>query len=223
MKLLPTVFLLAILCLVASALGQESKSVLRVTTPAANTGNLTAISDSDGIVAVLAEDYDLRSNGTPKIIVALWPNGRIVWSEDRIRGGAPYFTASVEPQLFTKLMVSAREDDCFAIESLGDARVRPDAKFTSILLKDGKSKLRMSSWHEVYQSDPKIIATSAGISRIKGNRLIELANDKPEYIHYRLAWAELRLAISRLIPVGRKRVDGDVIMKSGKAYWRQDK
>ena len=59
-------------------------------------------------------------------------------------------------------MVSAREDGYFAIESLGDARVRPDAKFTSILLKDGKSKLRMTSWHEVYQSDLKLIATSAG-------------------------------------------------------------
>ena len=78
MKLLPTFFLLAMLCLVVSALGQESKAVLRVMAPAANTDNLTPISGSDGIVAVLAEDYDLRSDGTPKIIVALGPNGRIV-------------------------------------------------------------------------------------------------------------------------------------------------
>lgn len=53
--------------------------------------------------------YDLDYSGVgveqPRTIIAcIWPDGRVVWSGDRSKGGSPYFTARISPEQVRKLV-----------------------------------------------------------------------------------------------------------------------
>ena len=78
----------------------------------------------------------------------------------------------------------------------------------------------MQSWHELFELSGKIVCTSGGSTGLKGNRLESLANDTKEYVHYRLAWAELRLMINQLIPTTGQTTNGDIQMDRGIMSWK---
>lgn len=48
------------------------------------------LTEAESVLAIYAEDWGLASDGTPKLILALWPDGRLVWSSDQMAGGPPY-------------------------------------------------------------------------------------------------------------------------------------
>src|SRR5437764_3969488 len=45
---------------------------------------LRPITEADSVLAVYHQDWGLFSRGTPAIILAIWPDGHAVWSEDRL-------------------------------------------------------------------------------------------------------------------------------------------
>ena len=198
----------------------KPKSVLSFNSPVAPVENLIPISNAEAVIAVSSEDHGLRSDGTPKLIVAIWADGRVVWSKNPIQGGAPYLTGTIDRSKFTAFFNRVETDGYFSTKSLEQSKFGPDSSFTSILLKNKESKLEMGSWHETFESSGKIVCTSTGATRLTGKRLDILSRDKPEYIHYRLAWAELRLMISQLIPTDGKSTSGDIHMDSGAVAWR---
>jgi len=50
----------------------------------------------------------------PRVIVALWANGHIVWSENSIEGGPPYREATLEPSRVEKLLKNLEGRGVFA-------------------------------------------------------------------------------------------------------------
>src|SRR5215211_6076950 len=42
-------------------------------------------------------------NESRRLIVGIWGDGRVVWSDDRVKGGGPYRTARVAPQRVERL------------------------------------------------------------------------------------------------------------------------
>jgi len=40
----------------------------------------------------------------PNMIVAFWPDGKVIWSEDPIEGGPPYSEGRVDPQALETLL-----------------------------------------------------------------------------------------------------------------------
>ena len=222
MKILAfTLFSVAITCAAILPTQQPhgSKSVLAFRTPTAPEDDLVPITNADSVIAILAEDYGLRANGGPKLISAIWPDGQMIWSENPVLGGEPYFSGTITPGEFVRVFKRIESDGYFSIESLKHDRVGPDSKFTSIVLKNKESKLRMTSWHEVFESNGKTVCTSGGVRPLRGKRLEPLANDKLEYVHYRLAWAELRLMISQLTPSDSKTIKGEIHSESGVYSW----
>ena len=180
----------------------------------ATNDELVAITDAEQVVAVTTHDWGLGSDGKAKLIVAVWADGSVIWSENRTDGGAPYLTGKIEPESCPKLLKRLELDGYFSNESLRHARFGPDARFTSILIKNKNQELKMASWHELYN-----VCTSAGITSFKGTRLESLGDDKKEYLHYRLAWAELRLMINHLIPLNGQSTNGDIHMEHGIISW----
>ena len=52
------------------------------------------IERADSVLAIYPEDLG-RAPRDPALILAIWPDGQIVWSKDRLKGGAPYYAGRI--------------------------------------------------------------------------------------------------------------------------------
>ncbi|HSF15814.1 MAG TPA: hypothetical protein VLK65_09695 [Vicinamibacteria bacterium] len=180
------------------------------------------ITDADTVLAIYTKDFGLQSPGTTQLVVAAWGDGRIVWSDDPLEGGPPYRTAAIPSAELETLLVRLDEDGIFDIEELARPQLGPDSPFTSILLKHREKRLELRSWHELHEAGRAGIATGRGIVAREGRpRLDVLRSDTPEYLFFRLVWAELRARASSLIPKSGDIVDGDVVIESGALSWEE--
>lgn len=204
----------------ACALGILSLTCL--TTPAASE-EMTArpIEKADSVLAIYPEDWGLASRArVPALILAVWPDGHIVWSKDRLQGGAPYFAGQIDPKAVGSLMSRLEQDGVFADKSLNNPNFGPDAKFTTILARSGKKVLRMQSWHEVNEANRETVAGRQGVSGLDAQtRLGALRKEPAEYLYYRLVWSETRGRLLDLIPNEGKRVSGKVVMTKQDVFW----
>lgn len=180
------------------------------------------ITNAQTVFAVYTEDWGLASSGTPNLILAVWDDGQLVWSEDRLHGGSPYRTGQIAPKKLTALLSHMEQDGMFADKKLAQSNFGPDSQFTTILLKSGKHQLKMQSWHELFEENGKVVATKSGIVPLNGRRRLDvLQMQPPEYLYYRLVWGAIRASSSRLIPSNGKSVEGRVLMKAGIMSWEE--
>jgi hypothetical protein len=66
------------------------------------------ITQADTVLAVYIENEGTISLPTTLILVA-WPDGHVVWSGDRLRGGPPYCMSTVDPQTITAALTRAEK------------------------------------------------------------------------------------------------------------------
>ncbi|MDA7979671.1 MAG: hypothetical protein MPJ50_12965 [Pirellulales bacterium] len=161
--------------------------------------------------------------GEPKLVMAIWKDGHAVWSKNKIHGGAPYFTGKADAGELMTMLDGLAKDGFFDDEELGHARFGPDARLTTILVKSGKHQLKMQSWHELYEFNGRFVATDAGLQALNGrSRLDALAGASAAYLHYRMAWAELKSLVLGLAPDESQPLNGGGLeMKAGAVSWRQ--
>ena len=179
------------------------------------------VTEADTVLAVYTQDWGLGSSQGTKLILAAWPDGYVVWSQDRIEGGPPYFAGSVAPRLLSGGLSRAVRDGVFADKSLGNPCFGPDAKFTTILLRQSGKQLRMDSWHEVSEQSGKLFASSCALTALSRPRLEAMREEPPRFLYYRVVWSELRAFASSLIPATSRPVAGDVGMKAGVIVWTE--
>src|SRR4029079_15729259 len=111
----------------------------------------------------------------------------------------------------------------FKDKSLVRPRCGPDANTTVILARSGDIELKMQSWHELYESGGKVLATDQGLGALGDHDRGELLRKAgPDYLFYRLAWNELRLAAASLIPAESKPITGNFKLRNGQALWIED-
>src|SRR6267378_4256032 len=97
-----------------------------------------AIERADSVLSIYPENWGLGARQrVPAIILAIWPDGQIVWSTDRVNGGPPYFSGKVDPADVVVVLADLERDGLFADERLNDAHFGPDSSFTTLLVKWG--------------------------------------------------------------------------------------
>jgi hypothetical protein len=180
------------------------------------------ITNADGIVAVYAENGGWVPDAGPKLIVAAWSDGYVVWSGDRLKGGAPYFAGQVAPTRVSAVLTQIERDGFFEDKELANVRVGPDASSTIILLKKGARQLALDSWHELAEADGRVVARSFGLTGLTKDRRLEVLRKEPaEYLYYRAAWGELRVLSLSLIPAQGRPVSGQIEKRAGILRWRE--
>ena len=138
----------------------------------------------------------------PRVIVALWADGRIVWSDNSIEGGPPYREATLEPARVEELLKNLEERDVFADPGLSSRLYfGPDSTWSAIVvLHDGKY-LNMQSWHELFEQRPNLVGTAQGITSLGQRSREEVLADQPEeYREFRRVWSVVKEALLALIP-----------------------
>lgn len=179
------------------------------------------ITNADSVFCIHTEDWGLDSSGGANLIVGIWSDGVVVWSGNRVEGGAPYFSAKIDPHAVSTAFKRITNRGVFDIPNLGRANWGPDSQFTAITFRDGDKQLRMESWHEIYEANGQTIAAESGLASLDDQKLLTaLAEEPSKYLHYRMAWLELRLAAEQLIPKSGKETTGSAVMREGKLFWR---
>lgn len=182
------------------------------------------ISDAETVIAIYTKHYGLSSDkpATNRLIFAAWVDGRVVFSADPVHGGMPYRTGRIDPKRLEAALAIVKRDGLFDDESFARPQFGPDSQTTVIEVKSGANQVKLQSWHELYEADSKLklVATDHGLSSV-GNktRLAALVEASREYLLYRLAWTELRLAAAELVPIESRPTNGQLAFREGKAVW----
>ncbi len=179
------------------------------------------IEKADSVLAIYPEDWGLASRArVPAVILAVWPDGHIVWSKDHLKGGPPYFAGQIDREIVTSLILRLEQDGAFADKSFNNPNFGPDSEFTTLLVRSGKKESRMQSWHEVAEATGGAVAGSHGVSGLGGQRRFEALRKEPaEYLYYRFVWSETRGRLFDLIPNEGKRVSGKIVTAKGSVSW----
>jgi hypothetical protein len=153
------------------------------------------ISQAAAVFAVYAEDWTLTSNGDSRLVLALWDDDRIVWSEDQARGGAPYRSAQLQPGTLREFLTRLKNEGRFGDRRLLRPWVTWDSRFTTILARANGHELRMRWGSDVESAEPA-------------------------YQHFRAVWDQIRRRAERLIPAGGVVRRGDLVSAHGVVSWR---
>ena len=134
------------------------------------------------------------------LVAALWSDGSIAWSADRVGGGKPYSFSRVSAQSLNELLATLHS----RIDELPD---------------DGRSYWVFDAWHQklhvldlgrlsglascidLFEENPNLVATEYGIASLEGrDRTGVLAEQSPEHRRFRAVWKECLDAVLHSIP-----------------------
>jgi hypothetical protein len=127
-----------------------------------------------------------------------WPDGRLVWSEDRVSGGPPYRAARVTPEAVERTIGSIAA----AGTLLDQHHFAPDARHTHVIvIADDHRIIDVASGHQIAEQEPGLVATATGIEPLNGfSRAAVLAAQPAAYRNFRARWDAVIGAIWRLCP-----------------------
>ena len=188
----------------------QSKFIIAVLAILAVIASSHAADTNHPVVAIYNSDWGLFStNPEPAVITAVWADGRIVWSGTN--GGAPYLQGSFATNKLDALLSSLDRKGAFTNQALTQPYFGPDSRFTTIAIDDGRRRLKMASWHELFEENTNLVATAHGIEPLAGrSREWVLQRQPSEYRSYRSTWSEIRQAVTAMIPKEGEPYDGDI-------------
>jgi hypothetical protein len=151
-------------------------------------------------VVIYEESWSAFSPGSevsPRLSVAIWPDGHVIWSNDN----SNFLSAHINSRQVQGLLDHLERENVFDETNFRRSWFGPDSPYATIWLASGTRHTRFESWHEEFEKNPKLVALSSGIHTL-GNRTREeaLLGDTEEYQRFRSVWSDLRSAISLLVP-----------------------
>src|SRR5687768_3151575 len=99
-----------------------------------------------------------------RLIVGVWSDGTVAWSDNRRTGGKPYWTGRIPRELVEKLLASLTTVGFFdppKVSGFG-----PDASITVIAAQAGERRQWMGSWHDPPTTRPRAVFSEHGISAV---------------------------------------------------------
>lgn len=160
----------------------------------------TDAATNEPFITIYESNWRLGSvEPSPRIISVIWRDGRIVWSTTN--SGAPYRQSRISLIQIDSLLGALKRRGVFTNAALNKVHFGPDSPFTTILINDGHRRLKMQSWHEVFEARSNSVATAYGIEPLgKRSRESVLKQQPSEYRAYRAVWTEIRQLVRSLIP-----------------------
>ena len=167
---------------------------------AASAGGVRPLTEAKSVFAVYTQDWGLMSDGGVQLILALWDDGTIVWSDDQTRGGPPYRRGRLEGRSLTELLACLERDGRFDDRNLLQSRAAIDSKFTTILARWKGRELQM-------QLGPEMESAPDGL--------------EPKHQRFLRVWKDVRTRANRLLPAEGVVVEGELVAERGVFTWRE--
>jgi hypothetical protein len=151
----------------------------------------------------------------PWLLAAVWPDGRAVWSDDRIEGGRPYRQGRIAPDRvraltdrLTTLATGAGVPSTF--HHVGPDYLRQILQFRT---SDGRV-YGLGSWHELQEARGGVVMTDHGTFDLRPGQTTEQAlreHASEDYRRMRRIWTALRHAIDDALPQAGQPAPEDII------------
>jgi len=137
----------------------------------------------------------------PRIVLAVWRDGHVIWSENEIFGGHPHFESDIDPARVESTLASLEQVGVFEPTAMDMSHTAPDYWFASIMIRDNGRVLTMETMREGVEQGKTGVAGAGGIASLNGRRLEDvLAEQPPEHLAFRKRWSEVERALLALRP-----------------------
>lgn len=184
-----------------------------------NPANRRPIDDAENVIAII---HEKPMRGIPRIVLAAWEDGHVVWSENRIEGGSPYRCAELGQNSIPELLKKWEKEGLFELNEVRKMHIGPNASHSSIFVKLANKQTELTSWHEVHELSSLAVGTAKGIKLLEGQTKLQvLSQEGAEYLFFRALWSDLRWQIAALLPSESHPCDGHVVMDDGVLYWSE--
>jgi hypothetical protein len=159
----------------------------------------TLVASENPVILLYGEGYGIDVRATTKeepVEVAVWGDGRIVWRENN-----NLLQGRVETTKIDELLQRLHNDGVFGTGAVEEAHYGPDAYFDVVEIRLPDRTLRLASWHEAFEANPELIATSFGITSLGGrDRDAVLAKEPAKYVRFRRIWSDIRATVKSWRP-----------------------
>lgn len=167
--------------------------------PAGASGEKTSAT-TPAVKVFVNQRYAMRGTGAdtgPRLIAALWPDGRMIWSENTIQGGPPYRSGRASVQAVDRMFDRLKRAGMF---KGGGAKWRnwgPDASFTVMDIETDAGTIHMESWHELMGDSQARAKTGEGLKlpELEEASDVELSKDRPGTV-----WDFVRASLAAMRP-----------------------
>lgn len=144
------------------------------------------------------------------IILAMWRDGTVIWSEDKLRGGPPYLQGFISAEHVQRALTEMNRLGYLREKPMKWVNMGVESNTIVIVIRDRERRVFLQSWHELFEHEnPDRVATSTsevGVDRDDRERV--LATQPAEYRVHRQAYTEIRKLLDGMIPA-RKYPVGD--------------
>jgi hypothetical protein len=165
--------------------------------PSSSTTRL--IQKADSVIAIYRLDGWVFDPQGPYLILAAWPDGTVIWSENRGSGGPPYYTAKIPVEKFQARIKRIDEAGFFYdTEFNGKGYFAYDAGEVNMVVNAGEKKFKSYSALEIFEGPPDE-------SRLK---VTSLKHEDAARLRFRLYWNELRNHMMALTPAKGEPIKG---------------
>src|SRR5262245_51810772 len=103
------------------------------------------ITEADSVLAVYRTDLGFPARGGTSVVLVAWPDGQVVWSSDRLKGGDPYWTGRVGAKRVADLLTRFEADGLFGHAEVDDSHLGPHSAFLTVLVKLGKEQVKLET------------------------------------------------------------------------------
>lgn len=147
---------------------------------------------------VEAADADAADRG---LILQVFPNGHVKYSDESIAGGPPFKSVQIDPRRVQMLLRALEADGLRDDPAMRRAWYGPDASYTTIDVRSEKVSLTLRSWHEQCEQNPRCIAGAFGLAGADGRSRAEVLEEQtPEYQRFRRIWDIVRRVTASWVP-----------------------
>lgn len=137
----------------------------------------------------------------PRLVAALWGDGKIIWSDQRIAGGPPYFHGRFDAKKLEALLGSLQSQSALTNAAFPRLWFGPDSSTMRIAVNDGQYHLALESWHESFEQSSNLVATAQSVRSLEGRSRDEVLREQPaDYRQFRSAWREIRDKVAEMTP-----------------------
>ena len=151
-----------------------------------------------------AEAKAMRDNWEPlRVVLAVWPNGRIIWSDDTILGGAPYREATISAESINQLELDLQALGTFtSVHSVATWGTYGVVSSSMVGLFANGDHFEMTSDHAIYEHQfPGRVNTPRSVALNGRTRATALAEEaSPDYQTFRAEWDQLYGRLLELVP-----------------------
>lgn len=163
----------------------------------------------------IAISFTAPVDPSPGVLFMAWPDGTAIWSENPEEGGPPFRIAKREPGKIVQFLAKLEKDRLFERDEDFLVQIGPDSSYHSIDVRSGKSHVEFISWHEIFETNPKLAVTSDGVVVLDGSKREDLMRESTkEYLDFRKRWDEVRRFAREITSKGGKRWEGTLKLES---------